>query len=205
MFNDENEDFLWKWETIDRDSKQLAHGPRGKNNQQETRCPGGLLKTPKAAVTKATAYASRKAISKSASWLGNRRRHRQRSTSHGHEKKNIIACRQFDENFCLLPLYGDGNPLRKPQDVPYSKDAITVYYRHCLAGNNVTGKMKIQSTSTIAQMKHATSTFKEYLLKDRVHINNAQLGPEEAVVLRWITGSHPALSFRDNIREAIKN
>jgi hypothetical protein len=120
-------------------------------------------------------------------------------------KSFIIAGRQFDENFCLLPLYGDGNPISKPQDVPNSKDAITVYYRHRLAGNNVTGKMKIQSTSTIAQMKHATSTFKEYLMKDRVHINNAQLGPEEAVVLGWIPGSHPAFSFRDNMREAIKN
>jgi hypothetical protein len=93
-------------------------------------------------------------------------------------KSFIIAGRQFDANFCLLPLYGDGHPLSRPQDVPNSQDAITVYYRHRLAGNNVTGKMKIQSSSTIAQLKHATSTFKEYLLKYRVHINNAQLGPE---------------------------
>jgi hypothetical protein len=120
-------------------------------------------------------------------------------------KSFIIAGRQFDENFCLIPLYGDGNLISKPQDVPNSKDAIKVYYRHRLAGNKVTGKMKIQSTSTIAQMKHATSTFKEYLMKDRVHIDNAQLGPEEAVVLGWIPGSHPAFSFRDNMREAINN
>jgi hypothetical protein len=97
-------------------------------------------------------------------------------------KAFIIAGIQFDANFCLIPLYGYGNPIRRPQDVPNSKDAITVYYRHCLADNNVTGKMKIQSESTIAQLKHATSTFKEYLIKDRVHINNAHLGPEEAVV-----------------------
>jgi hypothetical protein len=89
--------------------------------------------------------------------------------------------------------------------VPNSKYAITVYYRHRLAGKNVSGKMKMQSTSTIAQMKHATSTFKEYLMKDRVHINNAQLGSEEAVVLGWIPGSHPAFSFRDNMRDAIKD
>jgi hypothetical protein len=120
-------------------------------------------------------------------------------------KALIIACRQFDENCCLLPLYGDGNPISKPQDVPNSKDAITVYYRHRLAGNNVSGKKKIQSTSTIAQMKHAKSTFKQYLMKDRVHINDAQLGPEEAVVICWITGYHPAFSFRDNMREAIKD
>jgi hypothetical protein len=54
-------------------------------------------------------------------------------------------------------------------------------------------------------MKHATSSFKQYLLKDQVHINNAQLGPEEAVVLGWIPGSHPAFSFRDSMREAIKD
>jgi hypothetical protein len=89
--------------------------------------------------------------------------------------------------------------------VPGSKDAITVYYRDRLAGNNINGKMRIQSTSTIAQMKHAASSFKQYLLKDLVHINNAQLGPEEAVVLGWIPGSHPAFSFRDSMREVIKD
>jgi hypothetical protein len=120
-------------------------------------------------------------------------------------KHFIIAGRQFDENFCILPLYGDGNPISKPQDVPNSKDAITVYYRHRLAGNNVSGKTRIQLTSTTKQMKHATSSFKQYLIKDRVHINNAQLGPEEAVVLGWIPGSHPVFSFRDSMREAIKD
>jgi hypothetical protein len=120
-------------------------------------------------------------------------------------KEFIIAGRQFDENFCILPLYGDGNPISKPQDVPNSKDVIMVYYQHRLAGNNISGKMKIQSTSTISQMKHATSTFKQYLIKDRVHINNAQLGPEEAVILGWIPGSHLEFSFRDNMREAIKD
>jgi hypothetical protein len=120
-------------------------------------------------------------------------------------KQFIIAGRQFDENFCILPLYGDGNPISKPQDVPNRKDVITVYYRHRLAGNNISGKMRIQSTSTIAQMKHATSSFRQYLLKYWVHINNAQLGPDEAVVLGWIPGSHPALSFRDSMRGAIKD
>jgi hypothetical protein len=38
-----------------------------------------------------------------------------------------------------------------------------------------------------------------------VNINNAQLGPEEAVVLGWIPGSHPEFSFRDSMREAIKD
>jgi hypothetical protein len=89
--------------------------------------------------------------------------------------------------------------------VPNNKDAITVYYRHRLAYNNVSGKMKIQLTSTITQMKHATSTFKQYLIKYQVHINNAQLEPEEAVVLGWIPGSHIEFSFRDNMREAIKD
>jgi hypothetical protein len=123
-----------------------------------------------------------------------------RSTKHF-----IIAGRQFDEDFCILPLYGDGNPISKPQDVPNSKDAITVYYQHRLAGNNVSGKMRIQSTSTIAQMKHATSSFKKYLIKYRLHINNAQLGPGKAVVLGWIPGSHPAFSFRDSMRYAIND
>jgi hypothetical protein len=103
-------------------------------------------------------------------------------------KTFVISGRQFDENFLIIPLYGEGNPISKSQDVPNRKDAITVYYRHLPAGNNVSGKMRIQLSSTIAQMKHATSSFKQYLLKDGVHINNTQLGTKEAVVLRWIWG-----------------
>jgi hypothetical protein len=41
-------------------------------------------------------------------------------------KSFIISGRQFDENFCLLLLNGDGHPIRKPQDVPNSKDTFTV-------------------------------------------------------------------------------
>jgi hypothetical protein len=119
-------------------------------------------------------------------------------------KNFVISGRHFDENFCILLLYGEVNPINKPQDVPNSEDSITVYYRHRLAGNNVSGKMRIQSSSTIAQMKQATSSFKLYLFKNRVHINNAQLGPEEAVVFGWISGSHLSFSFRDSIRESIK-
>jgi hypothetical protein len=54
--------------------RQQAAGARSraeiskKNNQQATRCPGGLTKMPKAAVAKPTAYAFRKAISTSDSW-----------------------------------------------------------------------------------------------------------------------------------------
>jgi hypothetical protein len=29
-------------------------------------------------------------------------------------KQFIIAGRQFDENFCILLLYGEGNPISKP-------------------------------------------------------------------------------------------
>jgi hypothetical protein len=119
-------------------------------------------------------------------------------------KNFVIAGRQFDKNFCILPLYGEGNPISKRQDVPNSRDSITVYYRHRLAGNNVSGKMRIQSSSSIAQMKHAAASFKHYLLKERVYINNPQLGREKAVVLGWIPGSHPDFSFRDSMREAIK-
>jgi hypothetical protein len=64
--------------------------------------------------------------------------------------------------------------------------------------------MRTQSLSSIAQMKYATALIKYYLLKDWVHINNAQLGPEQAQVLGWIPGSHPDFSFRDSMREAIK-
>jgi hypothetical protein len=40
-------------------------------------------------------------------------------------KHFIIALRQFDENFCILPLYGDGNPIINTLAVPNSKDDVS--------------------------------------------------------------------------------
>jgi hypothetical protein len=80
-----------------------------------------------------------------------------------------------------------------------------VYYRHRLARNNVSGKMRTQSSCSTAQkLKNSTSSFKQYLLEECVHINNAQLGQEEAVVLGCIPDSHLEFSFCDSMRESIK-
>jgi hypothetical protein len=64
-------------------------------------------------------------------------------------KNFVVARSEFNKNFCILHLYGEGNPISKTQDMPNSNDFITVYYRFCLAGNDVSGKMRIQSSSSI--------------------------------------------------------
>jgi hypothetical protein len=92
-------------------------------------------------------------------------------------KSLVIVGRQFDGQFEIIPLYGEGGPICRQQDVPNSKDALTVYYLHSIAGNNISEKILIQFTCSIAQLKYSTSSFKKYLLEERVHINNAQLGP----------------------------
>jgi hypothetical protein len=55
----------------------------------------------------------------------------------------------------------------------------------------------------IAQLKHQSSSFKQYLLHERVHINNAQLDPKEGILMGWITGSHPAFTHRGGVREEL--
>jgi hypothetical protein len=111
-------------------------------------------------------------------------------------KQFIIASRQFNENFCILPLYGEGHPISKPQDVPNSKDAITVYYRHRLVGNNVSGK----SEDPVDEHDRADET--RDVVVQEVFVKRSG---EEAVLLGWIPGSHPSFSFRDSMREAIKD
>jgi hypothetical protein len=61
--------------------------------------------------------------------------------------------------------------------------------------------MKIRSSSTIAQLKHQSSFFKQHLLHEHVHINNAQLGLEEGIVMGWMMGSHPAFTHHDGMRD----
>jgi hypothetical protein len=95
----------------------------------------------------------------------------------------VITGGQFYKEVVILPLYEEGNPISYPHDAPNSKDTIMVYYMPGLAGSNLRRKIRFQYNSIIVQLTHSVSSFKQYLLDERVHINNAQLGPVEAVVL----------------------
>jgi hypothetical protein len=116
----------------------------------------------------------------------------------------IAAARAIDKDLCLLPLGGQDNNLCIPADVPNSKEGIQKYFRHRVSVNNVAGSIKIQTEFLISQLKHPSSTFRQYLNKERVHINSAQLGVEEGITMDWCCKSHPALGYRDEMKSRLK-
>jgi hypothetical protein len=116
----------------------------------------------------------------------------------------ISATRAIDKDFCLLPLGGQYSNLCIPADVPNSKEGIQKYFRHSVSVNNVDGSIKIQTKFSISQLKHPSSTFRQYLNKERVHINSAQLGVEEGVTMGWCWKSHPAFRYRDDMKSHLK-
>jgi hypothetical protein len=91
-------------------------------------------------------------------------------------KQVIAAARAIYKDFCLLPLGGQYNNLCIPADVPNSKEGIQKYFQHRMSVNNVADSIKIQTKFSISQLKHLSSTFRQYFNKERVHINSAQLG-----------------------------
>jgi hypothetical protein len=119
-------------------------------------------------------------------------------------KQFIAAARTIDKDVCLLPLGGQDNNLCIRADVPNSKDGILKYFRHRVSVNNVAGSIKIQTKFSISQLKHSSSTFHQYLNKERVHINSAQLGVEEGVTMGWCWKSHPAFGYRDKMKSRLK-
>jgi hypothetical protein len=66
--------------------------------------------------------------------------------------------------------------------------------------NNVARSINILTKSSISQLKHPSSTFHQYLNKERVHINSAQLGVEEGVTMGWCWKSHTAFGYRDEMK-----
>jgi hypothetical protein len=88
----------------------------------------------------------------------------------------ISAAQATNKDFCLLPLGGQDKNLCIPADVPNSKEGIQKYFRHRVSVNNVAGSIKLQTNFLISQLKHPSSTFRQYLNKERVYINSAQLG-----------------------------
>jgi hypothetical protein len=70
--------------------------------------------------------------------------------------------------------------------------------------NNVAGSINIKTKLSISQLKHPSSTFCQYLNKEIVHINSAQLGVEEGVTVGWCWNSHSALGYRDEMKSRLK-
>jgi hypothetical protein len=119
-------------------------------------------------------------------------------------KQFISDARAIDKDFCLLPLGGQDKNLCIPSDVPNSKEGIQKYFCHRVSVNNVAGSSKIQTKFSISQLKHPSSIFHQYLNKERVHINSAQLGVEEGVTMGWCWKSHPAFGYRDEMKYRLK-
>jgi hypothetical protein len=119
-------------------------------------------------------------------------------------KECIAAARTIDKYFCLLPLGGQYNNLCITTDVPNSKEGILKYFQHRVSVNNVADSIKIQTKFSISQLKHPSSTFRQYLNKERVHINSAQLGVEEGVTMGWCWKSNSAFGYRDEMKSRLK-
>jgi hypothetical protein len=73
-----------------------------------------------------------------------------------------------------------------------------------VSANNIASSIKIQTKFSISQLKHLPSTFHQYLNKERVHINSAQLGVEVGVTMGWWWKSHPAFRYRDEMKSCLK-
>jgi hypothetical protein len=96
------------------------------------------------------------------------------------------------------------NNLCIPADVPNTKEGIQKSFPHIVLLNNVAGSIKIRTKFSILQLKHPSSNFRQYLNKERVHMNSAQLGFEEGVTMGWCWKSHPALGYRDEMKSRLQ-
>jgi hypothetical protein len=119
-------------------------------------------------------------------------------------KQFIAASRAIDKDFCLLPIGGQDKNLCIPADLPNSKEGIQKYFCHRVAVNKVARSIKIKTKFSISQLKHPSSSFRQYLNQERVHINSAQLGVEEKVIMGWCWKSHPAFGYRNEMKSRLK-
>jgi hypothetical protein len=119
-------------------------------------------------------------------------------------KQFITAARAIGKDFCLIPLGGQYNNICIPADVSNSREGIQKYFRHRVPVNNIAGSIKIQTKFSISQLKHPSSFFRQYLNKERVHINSVQLRVEEGVTMGWCWKSHPAFGYRDEMKSRLK-
>jgi hypothetical protein len=116
----------------------------------------------------------------------------------------IAAARAIDKDFCVLSLENQDNNLCILEDVPNSKEGVHKYFQHMVSASNFSGSIKIQTKFSNSQLKHPSSTFLQYLKKERVNINSAQLGVEEGVTMGWCWRSHPSFGYKDEMKSRLK-
>jgi hypothetical protein len=118
----------------------------------------------------------------------------------------IAEAQNMDTSFCIIHLEGDeGECISSAEDWPNNKDGIDKFYRHQSRANNVSGKMRIVTKLSLAQLNTHTGTFITYLRRKGVHINYAQLGIFDTITLGWVAGAHPSYSYRDEMKERMEN
>jgi hypothetical protein len=88
----------------------------------------------------------------------------------------ITAGQAYDKQFAIMKFSVDGQYIMRVADVSTMREGIESYYWHHSGSNNVAGRMKIRTAYSIGQLKQQTTSFKRYLLKSKVHINNSQIG-----------------------------
>jgi hypothetical protein len=60
-------------------------------------------------------------------------------------KQFLVAAREQDDEFTILPLLGIGNNWCFSADVRNTKDGIEQYFCHEVKFNNVNGKLRIRA------------------------------------------------------------
>jgi hypothetical protein len=84
----------------------------------------------------------------------------------------IAEAQPMDTSFRIIQLKGDeGECISSAEDWPNDKDGIDKFYNHHSRANNVSGKMRIVTKLSLAQLKTHTGTFTTYLRRKGVHIN----------------------------------
>jgi hypothetical protein len=117
----------------------------------------------------------------------------------------IVEAQTMDTSFRIIQLEGDeGECISSAEDWPNNKDGIDKFYRHQSRANNESGKMRIITKLSLAQLKTHTGTFITYLRRKGVHINYAQLGIFDTVTLEWVAGAHPSYSYRDEMKDRME-
>jgi hypothetical protein len=89
-----------------------------------------------------------------------------------------------------MAMIGDGQDIFWAADEPTTHEGIESYYPHHNVSNNVVGQIKIRIKYSIGKLNWQSTSFKQHLLRSRVHINNVQLGEKEGIIPLGQFGSH---------------
>jgi hypothetical protein len=87
-------------------------------------------------------------------------------------KRFMTYAKQTNADFHIKPLNGSAQSITNPSNIPTTKEGFELYYQHRIVGDGVRGKINIDMSKTLGDLKDLGTPFCKNLNNKKVYLSS---------------------------------